>query len=358
MKFKYISATNCRFLLPGWFDIRILRDFDLFLQEVDDTSEHKGVIGKMRQKNRLTQGKKTWDRFLNYDIEICYDMDFCTNVAQLRIQDYYDFSDGSRSGFDRRVNSMFSIIHKDGARWTFKIPLQFLLKDWGDANDGHQCYSHCIKLTRNSGNEDDDTSSTGLIEKCYSGITRRNWLKRLEEHLREVRQGDNKLFHLAWRESIKGKDVVYHSYLQLVNLSYDEAMAWEERYVDTHSLYPKGLNMIPGGFKGLSHLYKHRITDHPIVDLDERDRAIAEFVRQHPRKGMPNPFMTELWKDDEHYLKVISSREKNLMPSQVLKIRELASAGYSITEITRDVGALNEVQVKNVLAERTYKRVY
>lgn len=149
MKFKHISVTNCRFLLPGFFDVHILRDFDLFLQEVDNIKEHKGIVTKLIQKNQITQGKKPWDRFLNYDIEVCYDMDFRTKVAQLRIQNYYVFPEGSRSGFDKKINSMFSMIHQDGTRWTFKIPLQFLLKGWGDANDGHQCYSHCIKLSGN-----------------------------------------------------------------------------------------------------------------------------------------------------------------------------------------------------------------
>jgi hypothetical protein len=254
---------------------------------------------------------------------------------------------------------MFSLIYEDGTRWTFKMPLQYLLKGWGEANDGHQCYSHCIKLR---GIKDmfgeAVVSESKVIEKCYSGITKRNWLKRLEEHLREVKQGDQKLFHRAWREATDGRDVVYHSYLQLVNLSYEEAMGWEERYVDRWSLAPKGFNMIPGGFKGLKFLHEHRITDRVDITLEERDRAITEYVRQNPRKGIPNPFMSELWKDDEHYLKVISSRENTLTPDQVRRIRALDQSGYSAAEITRDVGALNEKQVKDVLANRTYTRVH
>ena len=72
---------------------------------------------------------------------------------------------------------------------------------------------------------------------------------------------------------------------------------------------------------------------------------------------MPNPFMSELWKDDEHYLKVISAREKTLTPDQVRSIRALDQSGYPVAEITRNIGALNEKQVKDVLANRTYKRV-
>ena len=339
--------------------MRILRDFDLYLEEVDNSKGHHGVIGKLIQKNETTQGKKPWDRFLSYDIDVCFEMNFQTKAPQWRLQDYYTFPEGARSGLDRKINGMFSLIYEDGTRWTFKVPLQYLLKGWGDANDGHQCYTHCIKLSENTHTFGEAvTSNVEPIEKCYSGITRRNWLKRLEEHLREVRQGDHKLFHRAWREATDGKDVVYHSYLQWVNLSYEEAMGWEERYVEKHTLPPKGFNMIPGGFEGHKFLYKHRITDHVDINLEERDRAIAEYTRQHPLKGIPNPFMSELWRDDEHYLKVISSREKTLTPDQVREIRALKQSGYSVAEIARKVGALNEIQVKNVLAKRTYTRVH
>lgn len=359
MKFKNISASNCRVLLPGLFDMRILRDFDTYLEEVDNSKERNGIIRKLIQKNEVTQGKKPWDRFLRHDIEVCYEMNFQTKAVQWRIQDYGAFPEFARSGMDRKINGMFSLIYEDGTRWTFKVPLQYLLRGWGDANDGYQCYTHCIKLSPITPVVSEVApKEVEAIERCYSGITSRNWLQRLEEHLREVRQGDQKLFHRAWREATDGKNVVYHSYVQWVNLSFEAAMEWEERYVEKHTLSPKGFNMIPGGFEGFRFLYKHRITDRVDIDLDERDRAIAEYVRQNPRKGMPNPFMSELWKDDEYYLKVISSRENTLTPEQVRQIRELGRSGHSSAAITIMVGALNEKQVKDVLANRTYTRVH
>jgi hypothetical protein len=50
MKFKDISVSNCRFLLPGLFDMRILRDFDWYLEEVDNSKEHSGVIIPMENQ--------------------------------------------------------------------------------------------------------------------------------------------------------------------------------------------------------------------------------------------------------------------------------------------------------------------
>ena len=146
--------------------------------------------------------------------------------------------------------------------------------------------------------------------------------------------------------------MVYVSAILMINLTFEEAMEWEEHYVDKWSLTPKGLNMIPGGFKGMKFLHEHRITDRDVVSLEERDRAIKEYVVRNPRKGIPNPFMSELWEDDEFYLRVIEAREKTLTPDQVRQIRTLADSGWSVPEIAKEINALNEAQVKNVVAGR------
>ena len=152
-------------------------------------------------------------------------------------------------------------------------------------------------------------------------------------------------------------DVHFSSYLSDINLTFEDAMNWEEQKVDRIAYGPNGLNMIPGGFKGLELLHKLRISDRIDLSLEDRDKAIAEFVRRNPRKGIPNPFIAELWKDDEYYLKVIEARPKTLSPSQVKKIRELVKIGRSVSEIAEEVDALNEMQVKNVIAGRTYGRI-
>ena len=137
-------------------------------------------------------------------------------------------------------------------------------------------------------------------------------------------------------------------------------MRWtgEEIHVDRFAYGPNGLNMIPGGFKGLRHLHKLGIIARQNISLEERDGALAEFLQQNPRKGIPNPFIAELWKDDDYYLKVIEARPKTLSVEQVRLIRKLAAEVISIEEIAERVGALNEIQVKNVIAGRTYRRVH
>ena len=152
-------------------------------------------------------------------------------------------------------------------------------------------------------------------------------------------------------------DVLFTSYLRDINLSYEDAMNWEEEYVDKIASDQFGLNMIPGGFKGLRLLHEYRITDRVDISLKDRDKAIQEFVRRHPRKGVPNPFIAELWKDDEFYLRIMKARPKTLSPDQVRKIRELAELGQTVAEIVKEVGARNERQVRDVISGKYYGRI-
>lgn len=173
-----------------------------------------------------------------------------------------------------------------------------------------------------------------------------------------MRRGSRKRFHGAWRESLGMEDVNFVSSLMDINLTFDEAMKWEEVAVDRFAYGPNGLNMIPGGFKGLRHLHKYGIIARQNIALEERDSAVEEYLRKNPRKGVPNPLMAELWKDDDYYQRVIEARPKTLSGEQVRLIRRLAAEGNSIENIADEVDALNEVQVNNVLAGRTYRRVH
>ncbi len=229
-----------------------------------------------------------------------------------------------------------------------------------DANSGHQCYVHTIFPNPKPAENLDDLRSRvegDVGEYYYVGITGRNWLLRLGEHIGEMHRGSRKRFHAAWRESLDLTDVLFTSNLSDVNLSYGDAMDWEEKYVDEYASDKYGLNMIPGGFKGLRELHKRGIIARESATLEERDKAMAEFLRQNPRKGVPNPFMAELWKDDDHNFKVNESHPKRLSAPQVRRIRELHEEGRSVEEIAEAVGAWNEIQVKGVISGRNYGRV-
>jgi len=209
--------------------------------------------------------------------------------------------------------------HENGMRQKATIPLQFLLKGWGDASKGHQCYIHTISenMKAKSFEELFKRNLTDADTYYYVGITGRNWLKRLEEHIRAMRLGNRRLFYVAWRARYGVNDVIFSSFLRDINLTYEDAMNWEEKTVDRIAHDQYGLNMISGGFKGLQELYKFRIIDNTNISLEEREMAISEFARRNPRKGLPNPFIAALWKDDSFYLKNIEAKEKTLSVDQV-----------------------------------------
>lgn len=191
----------------------------------------------------------------------------------------------------------------------------------------------------------------------YVGITGRNWIQRFSEHMNETKRECRYRFHKAIREALDMKNILFSSWLENINMTKDEAMNWEEKKVDSIASDDNGLNMIPGGYKGLKELHKHRVIKSMDISLEERDIAIREYIKKHPRKGMPNPFISELWEDDEYYLRVIEARPKTLSPNQVRQIRALTEMGWSVSQITGEVNALNERQVENVLAGRTYRRI-
>ena len=78
------------------------------------------------------------------------------------------------------------------------------------------------------------------------------------------------------------------------------------------------------------------------------------------KKYRPRTYYTEadkakMW---DHYLKVNEANPKRLSAEQVRLIRSLTAEDISVEEIMTEVGALNETQVKNVIAGRTYQRVH
>jgi hypothetical protein len=323
------------------------------LRQINDDEKYKGLIDILIEHNKKTINKPcASQRYINSPIEIAQ----AVNIAEGSI--HTQAIERPRNGPSKLH---LVLAYENQATWKAIVPLQFLLKGWGDANRGYQCYVHVIahnmpRIGRVAQLEARQATDKG--DYYYVGITGRNWLLRLNEHMGEIHRGTRRKFYQAWRDSLGIKDVVFISSLMDINLTYEDAMKWEEYTVDTVAYGPNGLNMIPGGFKGLKFLHKLRITDHVNISLEERDKAIEEYVRRNPRKGIPNPFISELWKNDDYYLRVIEARPKTLSKEQVKQIRALGQMGWSVSQIAKEVNALNETQVKNVLAGKTYQRVH
>ncbi len=364
-KSNYVDRHNCHELVsyphgPASFAKQL--DEYLSVALLNDDGPLANLGQRLVDQNMRTINSESRNRLAVIDADIVHEVDMKVKKYRWSLKSYAENPGFLRPEKDRRVIVHILILYEDDTPpWSISIPLQFLLKGWGNAEGGYQTYSHSIY---ENFHEEKLHSGGSLQEKeferqfFYLGITGRNWLKRMNEHLYEVRSGSNKLFHRYWREHYTADKVSYQSELILVNQEYKEAMSWEEWAVDEQLLQGNCLNMIPGGFKGMKFLHEHRFTRRDEISLGERDRAEIEYARQNPRKGIPNPMISELWLDDDYYERVIGAREKTLSPDQVRQIRYLASISWSADRITEEVGALNEEQVRNVLKGKTYRRVH
>jgi len=330
----------------------MLKQLDNCLSGInDEQGEYCGLIDRLVEHNKRTFNKGCGSgRLLDVRIDVAqalYVLDKGINT-QVRDRPYLGPA------------QLHTIVqYEGGIGWKTLVPLQYLLKGWGDANSGHQCYVHSISKDLPQKGSVDQLLSRMMSDEdsfYYVGITSRNWLERLDEHISEARRGNRRSFYQVLRESTGWQDVLYTCSLREVNKSYDEAMNWEEAQVDKIASDQYGLNMIPGGFKGLKYLHKLRITKKERISVEERDQAIAEYCRQNPRKGIPNPFIKSWWEDNEHYEQVNEANPKRLSVEQRKDIRRLHLEGISLPVIAKQVGALDERQVKDFLSGKTYKR--
>ena len=192
----------------------------------------------------------------------------------------------------------------------------------------------------------------------YVGVTTRSWQKRWVEHRRNIDQGSPLLFHRKFREERDAGRLTYIHHKVMTTTDDVEALYEAEEFiVDGHWDDQRRLNMIPGGKSGLRYMREHGLLAHNVIPMpDERDRVILKWMREHPRKGLPAPWVSEKWRDDAWAVAQICGRDGRLSVNQVQAIRALAEK-YSAEEIAARIGAKNKAQVERVLTGKTYTRV-
>jgi hypothetical protein len=193
----------------------------------------------------------------------------------------------------------------------------------------------------------------------YVGITQRDWKKRWGEHHAAINRGSPLKFHRTFRERTDEGQIthIHHKIMGVVD-DVKALYALEEEMIDGHWHDTRLLNMIPGGEKGIKYLHEHRILDRKVQPMpDHLDTILEKWVRDHPRKGLPAPWVSERWKDDESASQVICGREGRLSITQVQTIREMDRAGLGPEEIAGKVSAKNVLQVQRVATGKTYSRV-
>jgi hypothetical protein len=194
----------------------------------------------------------------------------------------------------------------------------------------------------------------GAPIRRYIGITSRGWGVRWHEHKAAARNGSPYLFHEAIRRrhDMEGQ---WHDILA-AGLTFDQAMKVEEEMVDRFSLYPKGLNMIPGGYAGIRYLGQHGVREVNRKTWERRHKLIAELGSRCSREGRPNPLAAARWQDAGYAASVICSNPNNFSAADVAHIRLLGSYGSS-SEVIADQLAVNPQRIKKLLNGETYSRV-
>ncbi|MET0087135.1 MAG: hypothetical protein ABW082_11685 [Sedimenticola sp.] len=252
-----------------------------------------------------------------------------------------------------------------GHAWRISVPIQYLMKGFPIRPHGYMGYYHSFTLHHSEHFLKQWRKEHPTLEGIppqprydYVGITSRNWLVRMKEHIYGIESGENKTFYNAWRQFAKDDRVDFYSELMVMNQTYEDIMDWEESRVDVEMAAGRALNMIPGGFRGIRELHKLGLLGNENPTLKKRDNAIAAAERGNPRAGVPNLLMSELWKDDEYAAKVICGGDGRLSVEQVRSARDLNSLGLPIEKIAEKINALNILQVERLLSGQTYSRIH
>jgi hypothetical protein len=191
----------------------------------------------------------------------------------------------------------------------------------------------------------------------YTGVTKRGWRTRWAEHLRAANSGSHYRFHKAIKQWQGVATTTMHQIVGHAN-SEQRAMAMEERIVARDTLYPLGLNMIPGGNAGLEYLRRiGALGKNERVSPDDVQNVINRFFENTSRKGIPNPLAAANWLDPSYAEKVICAGPDRLKAQQIRDARFLSSLGHDVEVVAARVGARNVDQVRRVLAGSTYSRI-
>lgn len=249
---------------------------------------------------------------------------------------------------------------KDTKRIEYVIPLKFLLKCTSFCLEGYSNYKHTIYLKRTEyeplmlltngelPTDAIDKLTTSLDVYEYVGVTSRNWLIRLKEHLNGISSMSNKRFYKKFREELKCPDGVLKISFELVDIvpTYKSCMDWEEKEVDREYLGIKKLNMIPGGFKGLKLLHRlgylsrlENLTD------TEVDAAKKQYFKENPRTSLTSKFV---------YHSVFKRSNTLDSVEEVEEIRWLCFKGMSNKEVAT-LTRRSYSQICDVISNRTYK---
>jgi hypothetical protein len=347
MKLQYLHWDNFRFLTG--LGKSFASTADEILREFDEGSG--GQITKlMRALNSPTEIRidiPPGNLLIQYDEE--------TNQYGRQFESFLDekYADALKQGNERYAAGMpwtlTLVIKRGDRRAIIDMPLAAALRTQRDFSTQYQVYAHSYVHDENGENIGDDNA--------YIGVTKRGWRTRWAEHIRSAERGSRYRFHQAIRHFGDTALTVLHRVIACGQTE-AEAMALEEQMVGLETLYPKGLNMIPGGYAGLKYLRQIGAAGaNERVTPDDKQEIVNRFFETASRRGLPNPLAAANWCDPAYAEKVICAGDDRLKPDQIRNARFLASIGKSTDDIVTAIGARNKPQVQRLLAGSTYSRV-
>ena len=379
---KYLDEKNALVLLP--ISKKNFNLIDRALSEIDSGmhGDKKGCISDLIKINKKSRhSKRSWGRLrAGRKQDLSIDFRFVFFDEQTDLNRCFNRWNAAAHGTSQPPMILFHFERVSGrppdkgleppegayvkSRRTFSIPIQFIIKNWGSVEKGHMVYEHNISPM--------DFADPQFESVSYIGMTSRNWQTRYKEHQRDALTGSELLFHTSLRKALSVDSLVQNvrgdfdlvrkgiflcSELEYVNLSYEEAMQIEEKFVE-RTLYPKGLNMIPGGFSGIKFLHQlGYLNRSDRVSVDDRDQASAKYLLNSENGPRIAPWVKEKWSDDEFYEKVILKRSNTLNREQILAIRKYGNEWGFDAEIIANLVEANTRQVRDVLRGKYYSRV-
>jgi hypothetical protein len=302
---KYVHKANLRWCVPNWTG-------RAFMAIADALEENFAGL--------KSQAPELWPESPNQPLRFWIEMVMKTGDVRV-----WEESEETHYGLLRIFCSNDTVI---------ELPLNPFFRGHDDIAQMHTVYCHGL-----FGEE---------LPSYYVGITRRRWYDRLAEHISSAQRGSPYLFHRAIRER---RFVRHRIFVNAVD--YEFAMETEEQFVES-TLYPMGLNMIPGGFAGLRYLSKLGIRART---TEERDAAVQSLLLRPNLEGKPNPLCAARWESDPDYAeRVICGHSGRLTADQVRMIRTLAGWGHDQGHITKSSGGKPH-QIQSVMSGKRYGRI-
>ncbi|MGJ3702679.1 hypothetical protein [Variovorax sp. AFSI2.2] len=381
---KFLSRENALALLP--VPSTSVEKIDAALHRLNQ-GENGGIAGSIERLTRINKATrfntKSWGRlkqgasvktavsysFITFDEEADpadHVVSFCafchtsTQAPMLLVS--FDRCSGARPTSLAEPGNTYVL-----SRRVISLPLQCVLKHWGDPTKGHMIYEHDISPMDHAGSELRERFKSAR----YIGLTSRNWQTRYREHQRDALTGSELLFHTTLASvfpeggiaqagmgsfEIVRCGLCLTSELEYVNLTYGEAMQVEEQLVE-RTLNPAGLNMIPGGFAGIKLLHKLGFLKRSTATAEERNLAATNYVLQKKRISSPAPWISDRWQTDEYYERVVLNRSKTLSREQILSIRQYGLNWNGAPEVIASLSGASARQVRDILRGKYYSRV-